>query len=769
LWQFLVKFVLDFRSAMSRCLVAEDGSPAKVGETSGFWLRLSDFVSSETKDCPTEVSVLEQLGFPRNWPAVYSSSPALKSLIGKKGLIPAKKVAVAGVPTAEDWSRVPKLEYLPAQSFQNARRAAAKLPNSKVVEGWAILECFNRPAGDVFVAEPYCWLALEDGRWIDVTPRPEKLTELLLAEASNTDSHPSRRQSRLSQAEADFHKALLDLRFGAATGSVTAAPSGGASKAAAAPKKDASERAATATTLIAPASTTAAAPAQVKAPVVQPAARKGLDYSKFDLIEDSDDERLVVKQEPITLPMGLPRDAVSREEYDKVWKLLLGTKDLPFTPPPDLDQMWGYYKYGAMDEQALLDQACEYLGKFPCRLEPSDYKAKTYTLMKKLETEGREDEARMWSVICILRFPKDSDAYYNQGVLLSKMSDAAKFGGAPMSRLPSLEGKAKMVPTEQYCSLFSRASASYYRRCLKVDPKQRPAYINLIGCLERNEPTGWYEEVHDIAVNAVKNGIWYNRWQRPPHFVPQLEAKPWHNPQDFELCRRLEEYADVIRGEYEAYMTKLANRKDWDDSDTTPGPGDVGGRAGALHDGGLKKSGRWREVPLFANMQLQKEYATYFPETVRVLQTYCRDATGLALCGGGDVIFSSLAPGTRLRPHCGPSNSRLTCHLGIRIPRTKEQGCFVRVAAEEPRGWEEGKTILFDDSFEHEVQFHEGSPQDPYPGERVVLLVNFWHKDFEFKNDPEWRNKSDEMMRTVDVETLPKTAVVKAAEPVPAA
>ena len=53
---------------------------------------------------------------------------------------------------------------------------------------------------------------------------------------------------------------------------------------------------------------------------------------------------------------------------------------------------WGYYKYGGMDEQALLlaaihlgmkllrlDQACEVLGKFPCRLEPKDWKSKTYS------------------------------------------------------------------------------------------------------------------------------------------------------------------------------------------------------------------------------------------------------------------------------------------------------------------------------------------------------------------------------------------------------
>ncbi|CAE8695698.1 unnamed protein product, partial [Polarella glacialis] len=98
-----------------------------------------------------------------------------------------------------------------------------------------------------------------------------------------------------------------------------------------------------------------------------------------------------------------------------------------------------------------------------------------------------------------------------------------------------------------YCSLFSRAAVSYYRRSLKVDPKQRPAYINLIGSLERNEPTGWYNDVQDIAVAAVQNGIWYNRWQRPPHFVPTLTAKPWHNPQDFELCRALEKNYPTIR------------------------------------------------------------------------------------------------------------------------------------------------------------------------------------------------------------------------------
>lgn len=369
----------------------------------------------------------------------------------------------------------------------------------------------------------------------------------------------------------------------------------------------------------------------------------------------------------------------------------------------------------------------------------------------------------MWCVIHMLRFPQDGDAYYNNGVLMAKILDKAKFGGAPTTRLPALSGPSQVVSTEQYCKLFAKACVASYRRCLKVDPKSRPGYINIIGSLERNEPKGWYEEVHDLATLAVQNGIWFNKWQRPPHFVSTLVAKPFHDPKDFQMCHALEEKYPVIRAEYDAYIDKLTNRKDWDDSDTTPGLGDVGARDGALHDGGLRKSGNWREVPLFTNGTLQREYAALFPETVNILQQHCRDATGLALCCGGDVIFSVLTPGTRLRPHCGPSNCRLTCHLGIRVPRTLEQGCRIRVAAEPPRGWNEGQCIIFDDSFEHEVIYDEAGTYETYPGDRVVLLANFWHTDFEFKNDPQWRQRSDEVMASTEVESLPKTALMKAA------
>ena len=74
--------------------------------------------------------------------------------------------------------------------------------------------------------------------------------------------------------------------------------------------------------------------------------------------------------------------------------------------------------------------------------------------------------------------------------------------------------------------------------------------------------------------------------------------------------------------------------------------------------------------------------------------------------------FSVLGPAAHLHPHCAPSNERLKFHLSLRAPRTPAGNgegrsgrpcCTLRVGGEEPRAWEEGKVLFFDDSFEHEV------------------------------------------------------------------
>lgn len=48
----------------------------------------------------------------------------------------------------------------------------------------------------------------------------------------------------------------------------------------------------------------------------------------------------------------------------------------------------------------------------------------------------------------------------------------------------------------------------------------------------------------------------------------------------------------------------------------------------------------------------------------------------------GSAFFSLLAPGARLRPHCGPTNARLRAHLGLIVP---EGDCAMRVGSAPPR------------------------------------------------------------------------------------
>ncbi|XP_075070560.1 aspartate beta-hydroxylase domain-containing protein 2 isoform X2 [Mixophyes fleayi] len=84
----------------------------------------------------------------------------------------------------------------------------------------------------------------------------------------------------------------------------------------------------------------------------------------------------------------------------------------------------------------------------------------------------------------------------------------------------------------------------------------------------------------------------------------------------------------------------------------------------------------------------------------------------------GNACVSVLTPGTVITEHYGPTNIRIRCHLGLRIPANCEL-----VVGGEPQCWAEGHCLLFDDSFLH-TAFHEGSAEE---GPRVIFMVDLWH------------------------------------------
>ncbi|KAG2463886.1 ST2S2 sulfotransferase, partial [Polypterus senegalus] len=81
------------------------------------------------------------------------------------------------------------------------------------------------------------------------------------------------------------------------------------------------------------------------------------------------------------------------------------------------------------------------------------------------------------------------------------------------------------------------------------------------------------------------------------------------------------------------------------------------------------------------------------PRTYRVLSSLRTFINGNIF---GNAGFSLLQPGTSLPGTYGPTNTRLRCHLGLKVPT----GCELVVGGE-PQCWSEGYCLLVDDSFLH--------------------------------------------------------------------
>ena len=110
------------------------------------------------------------------------------------------------------------------------------------------------------------------------------------------------------------------------------------------------------------------------------------------------------------------------------------------------------------------------------------------------------------------------------------------------------------------------------------------------------------------------------------------------------------------------------------------------------------------------------ENARRCPETMRLLGR---------IPGMKTAFFSILSPRKHIPAHRGAYNGVLRFHLGLLVPEPREQ---VRIRiANDICHWTEGKALIFDDTYNHEVW-------NDTEGYRVVLFVDFtrplrqpWH------------------------------------------
>ncbi|NXY84852.1 ASPH hydroxylase, partial [Alcedo cyanopectus] len=219
-------------------------------------------------------------------------------------------------------------------------------------------------------------------------------------------------------------------------------------------------------------------------------------------------------------------------------------------------------------------------------------------------------------------------------------------------------------------------------------------YFHLGDALQRmgdQEAYKWYEL-------GYQRGHFASVWQRSLYNVKGLKAQPWWTARETgytELVKSLEKNWKLIRDEGLSVMDKKR-------SFFLP------------EDENLREKGDWSQFTLWQQGRKNENACKSVPKTCALLERF-PEATG---CRRGQIKYSVMHPGTHVWPHTGPTNCRLRMHLGLVIPR---EGCRIR-CAQDNRTWEEGKVLIFDDSFEHEVwQDAESS--------RLIFIVDVWHPE----------------------------------------
>ncbi|KFW11838.1 Aspartyl/asparaginyl beta-hydroxylase, partial [Eurypyga helias] len=219
-------------------------------------------------------------------------------------------------------------------------------------------------------------------------------------------------------------------------------------------------------------------------------------------------------------------------------------------------------------------------------------------------------------------------------------------------------------------------------------------YFHLGDALQRmgdKEAYKWYEL-------GYQRGHFASVWQRSLYNVKGLKAQPWWTAKETgytELVKSLEKNWKLIRDEGLAVMDKKRSLF-------------------LPEDENLREKGDWSQFTLWQQGRKNENACKSVPKTCALLERY-PEATG---CRRGQIKYSIMHPGTHVWPHTGPTNCRLRMHLGLVIPK---EGCRIR-CAQENRTWEEGKVLIFDDSFEHEVW------QDA-ENYRLIFIVDVWHPE----------------------------------------
>ena len=199
-----------------------------------------------------------------------------------------------------------------------------------------------------------------------------------------------------------------------------------------------------------------------------------------------------------------------------------------------------------------------------------------------------------------------------------------------------------------------------------------------------------------LLVKAANRGFYHVLYRPAERLVRRFSAvgqHPFFNPSEFAWIPRIEAGWTAIRDELRALLRERE-------------------RIPSFHEISqeqlkITRDDKWKSYWLYAYGRKIAENCRRCPETARLVET---------IPGMKTAFFTILAPRAHLAEHLGYYAGFLRYHLGLIVPREKD-ACRIRVGSDVAH-WEEGRSLVFDDTYPHEVW-------NDTDEERVVLFVDF--------------------------------------------
>jgi aspartyl/asparaginyl beta-hydroxylase (cupin superfamily)/cytochrome c-type biogenesis protein CcmH/NrfG len=293
--------------------------------------------------------------------------------------------------------------------------------------------------------------------------------------------------------------------------------------------------------------------------------------------------------------------------------------------------------------------------------------------------------------------PRHLAALLQKGVLLEATGDPRNAARAWRNALATLPPDVK--PPETAAALIEHAHAA-----IAADDAALAAAIEeRLGALVERHGGGEFRRVQR-CIDLITGRR--TRFTPNPTFMyfPEIPAVEFFDRADFPWLDAIEAASDEIRAELMSVL--VADRDGLEPYVAYP----EGAPLNQWKE--LNKSRRWSAYFLWNQSVPQPAHLARCPRTAEVLKTapQCDVAAR-----GPTAFFSILDAGTRIPPHTGVTNTRLTVHLPLIVP----PDCGFRVGSE-TRQWVPGKALVFDDTIEHEAWNLSEVP-------RAILIFDIWN------------------------------------------